>query len=248
LADPEIIHKLIKAGMRVVVHGLLDWRVHVRLGTADLIRHPFVVRPALAKEFSIATYIPHPYVRAYRTPPNWPRERNAISIARTTFIKNTHIILEANKRMGHKYRCKLLGKIDRMYCKHKLGIDLPNKEHPSKGFAPQWDIGAVECAKAVYAVDMSDGTSNGGGGTQYTFLEAWDGGAINVINSDWLRDPGVMADRVNCIAVSDYSELGNVLVKRDPVLEDYIRESGDVALRTHAAQVVAQRYWKALNR
>lgn len=250
LTDPEIIHKLIKAGMRVVIHGLLDYRVHVRLGTAELIRNPFVVRPALTKEFDRATYIPHPYVRAFKvTPPNKLREKHAISIARTTYIKNTHMILAANKLLPSRLRIELRGTIDRMYVRHKLvGVELPNKEHPTKGFKPQWDAGAVECSKSLFAVDMSDGTSNGGGGTQYTFLEAWDGGAVNIINHDWLRDPGVMTNDVNCIAVSNGEELAYAIENTNRTQVKRIVENGEEMLRTHEAKVVAERYWRGLTR
>jgi len=248
LVDPEIIHKLIKAGMRVVIHGVIDKRIHARLGTLPLIQSPFVVRPALAKLFDRAYYIPHPYVRAYASPPQAARPKHAISIARTTFVKNTHIILEANKYLLKPERVELRGTVDRMYVRHKLRIDLPSKEHPSKGFPPMWDKGAVECSQAMYAVDMSSGSNHVGGGTQYTFLEAWDGGAINIINKDWLDDAGVMKHQVNCYAVASVKELANTLQSYQPEEQEFIRENGSHELKKHEARKVAKAYWGLLNK
>lgn len=249
LADPEIIHKLAKTGMQATIHGLLDMRVHQKLGTLHLFSNIYVVRSMLRDHIKHANYIPHPYVRVFdKLPDLVGRKYHAVSIARITFIKNTHLICAANELLEKRVRIKLLGTEDRMYTRHKLQEAFPNFKQGGTGFPPSWDGGARACANAQFAVDMSDGASNGGGGTQYTFLEAWDAGAINVINADWLQHRGSMLRNINCYAAATSRNLADIVSIRRPDLELKIIMNGRKALEMHDATKVARYYWDGLKR
>ena len=51
-----------------------------------------------------------------------------------------------------------------------------------------------------------------GGGTQYTWLEAWSAGCIPIINIEWLlEEPDDMIPGYNCIAVAGAEELAEIL-------------------------------------
>jgi hypothetical protein len=247
LPKADIIEKLIVAGMRVVVHGLVDWRVHEKLGT-NKVKAPFVIRPALTSIRPGALFIPHPYVRAGKLPTDNIRYYHAISIARTTFIKNTLEIVRANTMLPRDKQVALMGTVDRMYVQHKIKREHPQFIQHNTGFPPAWDLGALACNDALYAIDMSDGSTNGGGGTQYTFLEAWDGGAINVLNRDWFNDPGSMKNGVNCLAAGNGGELAALLRQRPPDNRQKIIEAGHRQLKKHDAATVAAEYWEHLKR
>jgi len=50
-----------------------------------------------------------------------------------------------------------------------------------------------------------------GGGTQYSFLEAWDAGAFPIINKKWIMEGDDMVHDFNCWAVQDENQLAEAL-------------------------------------
>ena len=61
-------------------------------------------------------------------------------------------------------------------------------------------------------VDMST-IKGDGGGTQYTFLEAIHNNCVLVLNNEWITKGDLFVSGVNCIGVSDETELADFLAK-----------------------------------
>lgn len=257
--DPNIIEKLIKVGMRVVVHDPNELEIYDHHDYVKKGKRPICIRPTMKKFYPKALEIPHPYVRRYGgdSPPplHATREWLAMSVARVTFVKRTEIIMAANRLLEPNQRVVLRGAENRLYTRHKLRKLFPEYEQGHTGFPMVWHASAEECARAQYAVDMT-WFPHDGGGSQYSFMEAWDAGTVNIIHKDWLRYkekwPAEMIDGENCIAVESAEGLANVLSTHGhPVLapaEDFhhIVNAGYAALDRHDPVKVAKAYVKEL--
>lgn len=212
--DPEIIGKLMKAGMRIVIHDPNEFEIYDHLNNRNSITRPFCIRPAMRNFFPKAIFIPHPYVREFTNKVTdrftWRRDYLAVSIARVTFVKRTELILAANRLLPKKAKVVLRGAENRLYTRHKLQKLYPEYEQGNTGFPMVWGASARECARARFAVDFT-WFPDDGGGSQYSFMEAWDAGTVNIIHKDWLRYPGEMKDGVNCIAVDTPAHLAAIL-------------------------------------
>lgn len=245
--DPEIIGKLMKAGMRVTIHDPNEFQIYDHLDNIDKMRAPFCIRPTMKRFFPNAIMIPHPYVREYDRREYEPDKRkyHAVSVARVTFVKRTDMILEANRKLPKKLKIVLRGAENRLYTKHVITPMFPEYVQGQVGFPMTWGASARECANGKLAVDMTWFPEDGGG-SQYSFMEAWDAGTVNIIAKDWLRYKGEMLDGVNCIAVEDSDEMAKkVRDLADADVSDMVN-AGYKALEAHDPVKVARRYYKEL--
>ena len=264
---PTIITDLMKEGMRVVIHDPNEFEIYDHLdGKKWKFKHqPFCIRPSMQKFFPKANFIPHPYIREYSAieyaGEHKERPHLAVSVARVTFVKRTEIILEANKILrenGYKKdQVVLRGAENRLYTRFKLQKLFPEFKQGGTGYPMVWGASARECAKGVFALDFT-WFPDDGGGSQYSFMEAWDAGTINIIHKDWMRTPGEMSShptnraKGNCIAVSGASEAADWLMLyrqsrrwREDCLE--IAGNGELTLkRYHDPVKVAEQYWELL--
>ena len=115
-----------------------------------------------------------------------PARSGAISISRIDYDKHTEIILEANKilQFEDKPIIEIYGKLNELYAYHKLrpyNFYSQYKGNFSKDFASLEKL----LYNKKFVVDMS-AIKGDGGGTQYSFLEAWYMGCILVISSKWI--------------------------------------------------------------
>lgn len=173
-------------------------------------------------------FIPHPYVPTYRTQLarkalQAPRRvYKATSVTRIANKKFSHWIAEANQMVSHDERCHFFGKPSGLWYKHYFLKNWPDAENyvHGKGFERTLSASPAVCGKSIYSVDLSDFSKlpNGGdgGGTQYTMLEAMDGGALLVLNAAWCRYPGP-ARRLAAHIVTGPVGLAAVLRKREPL-------------------------------
>ena len=265
---PDAVAKLMKAGMRIVVHDPNEFKVfdHLTLLPRNAPR-PIIIRPPMRQFFPKALFIPHPYVRQRERTNYKPEKRlyTAVSIARITFVKRTHLILEANRLVSEEQQCILRGAENRLYTRHVLTKKFPEFKQGKYGFPMTFVDAVKECANAKYAVDFTYFPDDGGG-SQYSFMEAWDAGTVNVIHSDWLRFDGEMKaepwsrypgergahpnPKRNCIAVDDASQLA-ALLKNEAELSRHQRivENGYAMLKAeHDPARIAKRYVKELTR
>lgn len=202
------------------------------------VANPWTIRRAVAAQVP-STFIRHPYKRSER-PTKLPKRGGAVSTSRIDFDKHTDIILAANK-LGAKIR--IHGFENRLYTKFKIMPAFPEWEQSIAAY-PRTPQAAFELLlKAKFMVDMSL-IKGDGGGTQYTFLEAWDAGAVPIIQYGWLRDNDDMVHAHNCYAIGDARELAR-----------YARMTGDVSglvnageeqLKKHAPRLIGKQVMKWL--
>lgn len=204
---------LTEAGAAIVIHDPTE----LKFGLGDVakessrvvvIRRKNVgnVREACGAE---ARFVPHPYVRMEQTKPQ-QRTAHAVSISRVDWDKNTVMLAQANQLLHPEHQIDIWGECNRMYAHHKLDEAFPDWKARFRGrFATELHGGARLAATARWCVDMSV-IAGDGGGTQYTFLEAWDAGTGLIVHSKWCAG-GAPTDDVrageNALAVADVPEL-----------------------------------------
>jgi hypothetical protein len=138
----------------------------------------------------------------------------ALCLARIVFRKHTGMIIEANKLIEDpKKQCHLCGYVVRPYEFHELRKKHPDWRRWYHGqFPVEFGVATNMFARANYAVDLTKITGDGGG-TQYTFFEAWNAGVPLVLNKGWeVSDTDDVKDGRNCIMVKDAYELRDVLM------------------------------------
>jgi hypothetical protein len=202
---------------------------------------PIIIRPAVKKMFSGAVFIPHPYT---------PRHVDnvgkylATCTARTTFVKRTKLILEANQLVLKKQRVEILGLENRMYAFHVLKKKFPEYKTPTlKWFDRGAEIAALGRFNVAFTAAEIDG-----GGSEYTTLEAWDGGAIPVVHSDWVKWKGEMADGDNCIAVDGAAGLAELLKTGEKRYTTAMVTRGRRNLDRHDSAIIARKIMKEIAR
>ena len=135
--------------------------------------------------FPNATFIPHPYMPLTdRLTMPIQHDSFCISHTRIDFDKRTHVLVAANQLLPPDQQIDIFGRENRMYSKWKL-----------QEIDPDWDIGGHEfprgpyapvflAARAPYNIDLTL-IKGDGCGSQYSFMEAMDAGAIPIHASDW---------------------------------------------------------------
>lgn len=247
--DPQVIGKLLRAGMRAVVHDPTEFEIYDALDGLDhaKLRRPICIRPSMLKHLPGAVFIPHPYNRASAVS-HIKRNRFAVCVSRVTFKKRIHVMYAANRHLPKSRQIVAVGALNRFYGHHKLFKEFPEHANDTYGFPRFWGAGAHECARAKFAVDLSSFDGDGGG-TQYTFLEAWDAGTINVLNNAWLSYDGEMKKGRNCAGVDPTPAALVEFFKRADFdqMQDVV-EAGYVALSRHAPKPVVAALMQELRR
>ncbi len=222
---------LVGEGSMIVVHDPAE--KHLAGIPAD---RTIVIRRSMKQRSPAARLILHPYER--KSPPRNPLHP-AIAHSRVDFDKYTHLILEA-RDLGADI--KIYGAPNPMYVHFKL--------HPKwPGFQPEpfernAHAGADLCATARAVVDMS-AIKGDGGGSQYSFLEAWDARAPLIINRKWVTgyDSDEMQPGHNCLAASDGKEIKECLeALKDRALADALVRNGEASLEQHSPAVIGAAY------
>ena len=214
-------------GARMVVHDTAESTNRMAL------ERPWVIRRALVPLFPGAVFMRHPYVR--HEPIKCAKRSGALATSRVDFDKNTAMILDAI-RLGAPI--EIIGFENRLYTKFKIVPKYPEWQQ-STGLHPRTGAGsyAALCG-AQFMVDLTD-IKGDGGGTQYTFLEAWDAGAIPIIGSWWMRPKDDMQPGINCLFASDAENLVSIFKRKysTGLLAD-MRANGEHQLRKHSAKVL----------
>lgn len=206
-------------------------------------------RRSMNQHRSNAIFIRHPFGRQHVGP--FPEKtQHAVSTTRLDFDKHTDIIFDANEQLPEELRVLIRGTENRIFERWEL---MPKYKwyKPLKGkwrFPREMDAALKILLPARFSVDMSANKGDGGG-TQSCFLEAWDAGAIPIINRAWVEDyPGDdMVPGVNCIAVKDATELARTLKRGLP--EDIrliFQEAGAAQLEMHSWKHIGAQYAEVL--
>lgn len=236
----EAARALVGAGARVVLHDPTE----LRAGLAGLaIDDPWVIRRAVQRQVPGSVFIRHPYVPHDGSVVRFPRRRKgAVSTSRIDFDKHTSILLDAN-RLGAGIR--IHGFENRLYTRFKICPEYPEWEQ-SKAAYPRTPIAAFELLLgAKCMVDMSL-IKGDGGGTQYTFLEAWDAGAVPIIHQEWLLPKDDMKLNENCLMAWDGQSLLRKVKDCKKDTSDLVA-AGEKQLKKHSAKVVGPQIMEWIN-
>lgn len=231
---------LVRNGAFIVVHDPAEKHL------ADMPpERTVVIRRSMKRRLPSARLIVHPYQRKFAHDPqrNWAGQA-PLAQSRIDFDKYTHMILEAND-LGAGVR--IIGAANRMYVHFKLAERWPLFD--PEAFPRTADAGAMLCRSASACVDMS-AIKNDGGGSQYSFLEAWDAQAPLIINRQWLRGfaDDEMQEGRNCLAADSGAEIKAHLdmLQREPSVAQRLTRNGEEDLLQHAPELIGQQYRQLL--
>jgi len=218
---------LTACGARIVIHDPTE------TSYLKYIQRPWVVRRSGVLQFKDATFIRHPYMRMGEGLQDRPtkRPKECVSTSRIDFDKHTNILLDA-KRLGADL--DIYGFENRLYTKFKIIPDYPEWEQ-SKVAYPRTREAAFDILRSSRAMADMSLIKGDGGGTQYTTLEAWDAGAVPIVNAGWIRRVDDMVPGTNCLTARDGRSLVKVLkTLRNAQLRGTLQYGGYEALKRHA--------------
>lgn len=188
-------------------------------------------------------YVPHPFVESGE--PAASHRFGAVCIARVDFRKHTHDLIVANRELEPEQAVHLFGEVNRMYEFHYLRQHHPDwREWYHGEFPDRLGAAASLASSANYVVDLT-AIKGDGGGTQYTFFEAWEAHKPLILNRAWMRDGEELRAGVNCLAVGSPAELVDIL-RSDPRSYADIVEGGIHVLKAHSPEEVVPRYLEAI--
>lgn len=203
----DLCKVLIRSGVPIVIHDPVEYYKEM-LELAFKHSEIIVIRRQnylnLLERDIVPTFIRHPYVRAGIK--NTHKE-GAVSCTRITYNKSPELLFKANI-LGTKI--DMYGELNRdYYFQHFQNISDWRKYYKGK---IENKIHAVPkvLSKYKYAVDMSFITMDGGG-TQYSFLEAWDAGCMLIVLDKWIIQGDDLVPGVNCLTAMCEYELRDVI-------------------------------------
>jgi len=238
---------LLRAGAAVVVHDPTELTDESKPAIAQAAAGKVVVvreknLPHLKALGIDAVYVEHPYV-SHAVPAS--RLMHAVALSRLDWDKHTLEIVRANSTLPAERQVQIYGAENRLYTHHKIDKEFPAWREAYRGqFAAGFDTATRLAAQAKYMVDLS-AIAGDGDGTQYTFLEAWDAGAILVVNAKWIvTGKGAVKPGHNALVVKDGVELADLLRHNGTHLG--LVEAGREQLRKHAPKRVGAKYEEVL--
>lgn len=242
--DPKTMQKLIDAGAYVCVQSTQELKQFPHVATlGESTSRIVVIRKSLRKHFPHAKYLPHPYVRTYDDSVFEKRgedgRKRACSIAMLAKNKHMEILFGASAMVKYaRDRVRPIGRLTT----HFLGMELAKKYPLIYERPPGFSASTTAAWHALHyelAVDLSDYPGDGGG-TQYCFLEAADGGAVNVLHRNWTDVKGDMVEGENCLAVASAEELRDILesksLRHGKKEYEMLRQNSRELLRMHGPQ------------
>lgn len=214
------VHLVERSKGAYVFHDPNEFGMYPHWETADQSR-VICIRETGLDSMPQGKFIPHPYLRMLEDDYG-PRPCHAISIARISGVKNSLWILEANQVLDDDKRVNLAGSLNRFWWNFNVKPKYPKWPMPEgKGFPRLADAAARACVGYNYMVDLTI-FKNDGGGTQYSFLEAMDAGAVPVMTTDWCSYKGVAG------------KLGFQVHDRDDLVKFLADDSSGIARETKA--------------
>jgi len=248
LVQPDLIERLMRLGMRVVIHDPNEFKIFEHLKDGKLPTRPICIRPSMKKFYPSAVWIPHPYMRVGKSKQAvYPHDQHAVSVARIASVKRPKIILEANRLLSKKLRVELRGAEHRMYTyglKEKYS-DVFQQSGKTFQFPMTFDAPVDICGKYRYNVDMTYFPDDGGG-TQYAQMEAMDAGTVNIMHEDWFRVKGEL--RTHHVATIDSPVALAEMLKYEMGNEEYggYVQEGFALLEAHEPRRVGKLYLKEM--
>ena len=167
-----------------------------------------------------STFLYHPFYRynvgfendCYDDEDEMLQKNRAVAISRIDFLKNTDIILNANKSV-RRLSVDIYGWANTAYVASELDSVTFRKFYKGR-FEKSFAVMTQILRPAKFMVDLSQLPMDGGG-TQYTFLNAIYHNCAIILNRRWIEgiEPEFcdFKEGINCYAVSDGPELAKLL-------------------------------------
>jgi glycosyltransferase involved in cell wall biosynthesis len=247
------INGLLAFGARVVIHDPAEFK---HGWDHTLAVRPIVIRKSMLAHIPDAVFIRHPYIpfSLGKRMPTTQERKLAISTSRIDFDKNTHILLDANRSLADEHKIVIRGFENRIYTRFKIVPEYPEWEQSKAAYPREADAAFNLLREYLFMVDMSL-IKGDGGGTQYSWLEAWDAGAVPIVNAGWIQPKGAMKPNVNCLTVEDGAGLAALLSHAVNAMKGGIafegtmskmRKEGSKELRKHGPEVIGPKYLEEL--
>lgn len=238
--------ELIRKGATPVIHDPTEFHAETvkQLQGKSVVAIRPIIADTLNQRGVKATFIPHPYTRHKRS--TVERDLQSVATSRVDWDKHTEIIVQANLLLPKHQQIKIGGAHNRLFVFHKLDTLDPDWRRNYLG--PFEHNGGFRLAsQARFVIDMSV-IKGDGGGSQYTFLEAWDAGAVLIANKGWAtgRKDDVVTPKT-AILLSTPEELVDV-VRGSPPSYEILTTNGRKQLARHEASKVANQYWELLQK
>jgi len=236
---------LLEAGVPMVVHDPAEFRKEwVGFARARSVR-TLVIREQNVvglRELGVSsTYVPHPYVASGVKAPGI--KMHAVSAVRVDFRKRTHVIVEANRTLPPERQVWLYGEVNRMYAYHYLRERFPEWGRWYRGEFPAERGAAVKLnGSARFAIDLTE-IKGDGGGTQYSFFEAWEAGTPLLLNANWFVGNDEVAGAG--IPVASAHDIVSILSREPAEFQSFV-EQGKRVMQAHSPEAVVPRYLEVL--
>lgn len=223
-----------------VFHDPNEFRLYPHWKYVDT-KRVICIRETGLRHMQYGVFIPHPYVRCASV--DFPEKTKlAVSLARTSSIKNSDWILRSNRHLPKRMHVELCGSVNRMWQNFYLKNAFPEFKE-SVPYPRTFGYGVGLCMPAKYMVDLTI-FKDDGGGTQYTILEAIDAGTIPILTKDWCGYPGP-AKRISLQVNLD--ALPVALKEWDKAdMSDMQKRNYRYLEKTHSEKIISDRYLRAL--
>ena len=220
---PKLLESLDRDDITIVIHdpGEISRYNQRYLKKWNIITIRKSMQHFMKKKFNVeTTFLYHPFYQ-YNTgfdsnccydDNNIVQKDRAVSISRIDFLKNTDIILNANKSV-RRLCVDIYGWANGRYVASALDCIAFKKSYKGK-FEKSFAVMTKILRPAKFMIDLSQLPMDGGG-TQYTFLNAIYHNCAIILNRRWIEDISPefcdFKEGINCYAVSNGPELAELL-------------------------------------
>jgi len=184
-----------------------------------------------------SVFIQHPYSAPLYTGP--AKRQGAVSISRLDFDKRTTMICQANEKVVLRRRVRIYGEPGNLWARAMKGKGFDWKPYWFGRFERSFSAMQEILHSANYCIDLSI-IKGDGGGSQYSFLEAWDAKTALVVHRKWLETKGELVEGRDCYAVESAEELADFL-KHDHE-SSIIVENAYNLLKKHQGKDVVKKF------
>lgn len=237
----EPIDALLAGDARIVVHDPAEFRHGWSLDRAKK-NGIIVIRKSMLEHLPKADLILHPYKRFYQNDED-SRSKFGISFSRIDYDKHTSILLDANRILPKRKKIDIRGFENRIYTRFNIMPKYPEWKQSIAAYPREFRFAVKMAHDYRFMFDMSV-IKKDGGGTQYTFLEAMDAGAVCVLNEEWIIKGHVMKPGVNCLSVANAKDIKKLAREAEDRLD--IRYAGYRLLKKHDHIKIGQQYVEVL--
>jgi len=223
----NLVKRLISMGIPMVIHDPIEYYPDL-LSLANEKSGIITIRKRnqqnLAEMGIKSTFIPHPYnpIKIDN------KSRNgALICSRLTYGKGIELIVKANQRNSG---IDIYGEINKDFFLDYLSKEISWRKYYKGELDNDHDLKIKILSRYKYAIDMS-AIANDGGGTQYTFLEAWNARCLLIINQSWILKDDEMIPGINCLIAKDENDIQKIIesgISYDTSYCDSLLEKHDI--------------------